>query len=207
MRYQKSLSLSMLLVCCLVAAGKDKKKVILPADVLQARSVLVVVDPDAGLAIDAPMANRTAQEDVEKALRNWGRFNMAPDASTADLIISIRKGNGKLAQPTVGGIPTNNRPIILEPTDSGIGMGGHTGNPSQIGDPTNSQPGIPHPQAEVGPAEDMFVVYRGKRDDALESPAVWRYSAKDALRSPGVPAVEAFRKLITEAEKQQAATP
>jgi hypothetical protein len=53
----------------------------------------------------------------------------------------------------------------------------------------------------------MFVVYRGKRDDALDSPAVWRYSAKDALRSPGVPAVDAFRKLIAEAEKQQAATP
>jgi hypothetical protein len=206
MRYQKILSLS-LLVCSVAAAGKDKKKVILPADVLEARTVLVVVDPDAGIALDAPMANRTAQEDVEKALMNWGRFNIAPDASTADLIISVRKGNGRIAQPTVGGIPTNNRPVILEPTDSGIGMGGHTGNPSQTGDPTNSQPGIPHPQAEVGPAEDMFVVYRGKRDNALESPAVWRYIAKDALRSPGVPAVEAFRKLIAEAEKQQAATP
>jgi hypothetical protein len=53
----------------------------------------------------------------------------------------------------------------------------------------------------------MFVVYRGKRDDALEYPAVWRYGAKDALRSPAVPAVEAFRKLIAEAEKQQAAAP
>jgi hypothetical protein len=53
----------------------------------------------------------------------------------------------------------------------------------------------------------MFVVYRGNRSDALHFPAVWRYSAKDALRSPGVPAVDAFRKLIAEAEKQQAATP
>jgi hypothetical protein len=207
MRVHRSLALSVLLVCSLVAAGKDKKKVILPTDVLEARTVLVVVDPDAGVAIDAPMANRTALQDVEKALMNWGRFIMAPDASTADLIISVRKGNGRIAQPTVGGIPTNNRPVIVNPTDSGIGMGGHTGNPSQAGDPANSQPGIPHPQAEVGPTDDMFVVYRGKRDDALNSPAVWRYSARDALRSPGVPAVEAFKKVITEAEKQQAATP
>jgi hypothetical protein len=207
MRYHRSLALSVLLLYCLVAVGKDKKKVLLPADVLEARTVLVVVDPDAGLALEAPMANRTAQEDVEKALMNWGRFTIAPDASTADLIISVRKGNGKIAQQTIGGVPINNRPVVLEPTDSGIGMGGHTGNPGQIGDPTNPQPRTPSPQEEVGQSQDMFVVYRGKRDDALDSPAVWRYSAKDALRSPGVPAVDAFRKLIAEAEKQQAATP
>jgi hypothetical protein len=207
MRHRRSLALSVLLVCCLVAAGKDKKKVLLPADVLEAKTVLVVVDSDAGVALEAPMANRTAQEDVEKALMNWGRFTIAPDASTADLIISVRKGNEKIAQQTVGGVPINNRPVIFEPTDSGVGMGGHTGNPSQMGDPTNPQPRTPSPQEEVGQTQDMFVVYRGKRSDALNSPAVWRYSGRDGLRSPGVPAVEAFRKLIADAEKQQAATP
>ena len=50
-------------------------------------------------------------------------------------------------------------------------------------------------------------MYRGKRDNALDAPAVWRYSAKDALRSPDVPAVDVFRNLIKEAEKQQSATP
>jgi len=53
----------------------------------------------------------------------------------------------------------------------------------------------------------MFVVYRDKRDDALDSPAVWRYSVNGALRSPDVPAVEAFRKLILEAEKQRGSKP
>jgi hypothetical protein len=115
--------------------------------------------------------------------------------------------NGKIAQPTVGGVPLNNRPIIFEPTDSGGRIGGHSGNPSQVGDPTNSQPESPRPQVEAGQAQDMFAVYRGKREDALDSSAVWRYSAKDALRSPGVPAVEEFKKLIAEAEKQKAARP
>jgi hypothetical protein len=159
------------------------------------------------VAIDAPNSNRTAQEDVEKALMNWGRFTLATDVSTADLIISVRKGNGKVVQPTIGGVPVNNRPVIFEPTDSGVGIGGHRGNPPQAGDPTNAQPQSPHPQVEVAQAQDMFVVYRGKRDNALDSPAVWRYSAKDALSSPGVPAVDAFRKLIAEAERQQAAKP
>jgi hypothetical protein len=53
----------------------------------------------------------------------------------------------------------------------------------------------------------MFVVYRGKRDNALDGPPVWRYSEKDALRTPDVPAVDAFRKAIVEAEKQKASTP
>jgi hypothetical protein len=207
MQLRKCLAFSLSLLCSLSAFAKDKKKVILPNDVLEARTVLVVIDPDAGVAIDAPTANRTAQEDVEKALMNWGRFDIAVDASTADLIISVRKGNGKIAQPTIGGIPTNNRPVIVEPTDSGISIGGHRGNPPQAGDPTNAEPQSPSPQVEVGQAEDTFGVFRGKRDNPLDYPAVWRYSAKDALRSPSVPVVDQFRKLIAEAEKQQASKP
>lgn len=197
------------MMACMVATakGKDKNKVVLPADVLQARTVLVLVDPDAGMAVDAPIANRTAQEDVEKALMNWGRFQMALNVSDADLIITVRKGNGKLAQPTVGGIPTNNRPVIFEPTDSGVRGGIHTGTTSTPGDPTSDQPGMPRPQTEVGPTQDMFVVYRGRRDSPLDSPPVWRFGAKDALRSPGVPAVDEFRKTIIEAEKQQGKKP
>ena len=208
MRFQRSLVISALLVSCLVAGGKNKKKIILPADVLEAKTVLVVIDPQAGTAIDAPLANRDARDAVEKALMNWGRFMLATDVSTADLVITVRKGNGKMAQPTIGGIPDNSRPVIFQPTDSGGRVGGSRGTPPMSGDPTSpqSQPG-PSPQVEVGPTEDTCEVYRGKRDDALDSPAVWRYSAKDALRSPGVPAVDQFRKTIAEAEKQRAATP
>jgi hypothetical protein len=207
MRYRWSFALIMAFVCCLVAAGKDKKKILLPNDILDARTVLVVIDPDAGVDVEAPLANRTAQQDVEKALMNWGRFTMAMDVSTADIIVVVRKGNGKIAQPTVGGIPNNNRPVILEPTDSTTRVGVHSGNPPQAGDPTNSQPQNPHEQVEMGQAQDMFVLYRGKRDEPLDSPAVWRYSAKGALRSPDVPAVDAFRKLVLEADKQRASKP
>jgi hypothetical protein len=90
MQQRRSFAFFLLLVCCLDANAKDKKKVLLPTDVLEARTVLVIVDPETGVAIDAPTANRTAQEDVEKALMNWGRLTMATDASSADLIISVR---------------------------------------------------------------------------------------------------------------------
>ncbi len=205
---RRSFAVSILLLSCLFAVGKDKKKVLLPADVLQARTVLVVVDPDAGVAIQDPNGNRAAREDVEKALMKWGRYSMAMDASNADLIITVRKGYGKMAQPGIGGVPINNRPVVLQPTDSGGRMGGRAGNPPNAGDPSDTQyPSGPHPQTEVGSSQDMFVVYRGGRDNPLDSPAVWRDAAKNALQSPGVPAVEEFQKLITEAEKQQAAKP
>jgi hypothetical protein len=207
MGYRRSLAICLLLMCCLVASGKDKKKALLPSDVLEAKTVLVVVDPDAGVALDAPNANRTAREDVEKALMNWGRFELAMDVSSADRVISIRKGSGKIAEPTVGGVPINNRPVMVDPTDSGIGIGGRRGTAPQLGDPTNAQPQSPRSQVEVGETEDTFMVYRGKRDNALDAPAVWRYRAKDGLRSPGVPAVVEFRKLVVESERQRAAQP
>jgi len=51
MRYSKSVAFFSLLICCLVAAGKNRKKIILPEDVLEARTVLVIIDPDAGIEL------------------------------------------------------------------------------------------------------------------------------------------------------------
>lgn len=210
MPYRKSLAVCLLVALGLVAStpvasAKDKKKVLLPVDILQARTVLVVVDPDAGIVAEAPLANPTARDDVEKALVRWGRYSLVSDGTDADLIITVRKGNGKIAQQTIGGVPLNRRPVTPQPTNSDAQNAG----PTIAGDPSNppwpSQG--PHPQEEIGSSQDMFVIYRGGRDNPLDSPAVWRYSARDALRSPDVPAVEEFKKLITEAEKQQAAKP
>ena len=197
---------SFLLLSCLFAPAKNKKKIILPVDVLQAETVLVVIDPDAGEAIDAPMANRTARNDVERALMDWGRFRLAMSALDADLIVSVRKGDGRFARPTIGGIP-DDRPVVLNPSPTDPRAGGQRGTPPPLTDPTGRQSDGPHPQIETGPSQDMFAVYRGKRENALDSPPVWRYTAKDALRSPGVPAVAEFRKTVVEAEKQQANNP
>ena len=208
MPYRKSLVVSLLIVSSLVAFGKNKKKTVLPADILQARTVLVVVDPDAGIVAEAPLANPTARNDVEQALMKWGRFSLVPNGTDADLIITVRKGHGKIAQTTIGGVPVINRPVN-QPTVSEGRIGAQNPSPTITGDPSNPPwpSDGPHPQEEIGSSQDMFVVYRGGRDNPLDSPAVWRYSAKDALRSPDVPAVEEFQKLITEAEKQLAAKP
>ena len=75
------------------------------------------------------------------------------------------------------------------------------------GDPTSPQASEPGPQVEVGSPQDTFGVYLGNGDNPLDSTPVWRCIAKDALRSPSVPAVDEFKKAITAAEKQQAAKP
>jgi hypothetical protein len=56
---------------------------------------------------------------------------------------------------------------------------------------------------EIGPSDDTFEVYRGDVSDALDSPPVWRYIAKDCLRAPGMRAVDEFRKAVTDSQKPQ----
>ncbi len=188
-------------------AAKDKKKLILPYDILQARTVLVLIDPDAGLSPTDPNANRNARDSVEKAIMKWGRFNLVQETNTADLVIIVRKGHGKMVEPTIGTGRANDHSIILEPTEDGVRLGGRTPNGPNGTDPGGVGSQSPSPRAEVSNGEDSFLVYRGvtehpDTDNPLDSPPVWRLIAKDALATPGVPAVDEFRKAINEAEKQ-----
>ena len=199
------LPLFVVLFASLALAG-GKKKVLLPASVLQARTVVVLIDPTAGTSMTAPLANKTAQEDVEKALAKWGRFSLVLDTQTADLVITLRKGSGKIVQPTIGGLPTNDRPVIIQPRDNGGRVGVQQGHPPGTTQ-TGPQDTKPHPQMEAGPPDDIFVVYQGHIDGPEGRAPVWQYEKKDGLKSPDVPAVAEFRRLIDEAEKQQKPNP
>ena len=199
--------LTLVLFLIAVSALADKKKNLLPAYVLKARTVSVLIDPEAGISISDPAANQTARDDVEKAITKWGRFLPVLDGMNPDLVIVVRKGHGKFVQPTIGSVPNgNDRPVVLQPTDNSIRIGGQKGRPpnsTQSGSPDTG----PHLRVEVGPSEDMFVVYEGDVDDPVSHPPLWRYLAKDALRSPDVPAVAEFRKVFEETEKRQKGKP
>jgi hypothetical protein len=184
-----------------VAQAKDKKKVILPDYVLKAQTVLIVINPDAGVSPQNPNANWVARQDVERAVMDWGRLTLAMEPLTADLVISVRRGTGKTVSPTISA--PDSRPVILDPSDQGVRIGAQHGTPP----PLTNGPTIntPHPSTEIGPSDDMFEVYRGRVEYPLDNAATWRYVAKDSLKSPNVPAVAEFRKLIEEAEKQQQA--
>src|SRR6266436_2610761 len=112
-----------------LASAKKKEKVLLPDYVLKAQTVVVLILPDTGEQMNDPFANRKAQEEVEKAIMKWGRFRLAQEAFTADLVIGVRKGTGKIANPTISGGPVDTRPGTSETTDSQIRVGVQHGRP------------------------------------------------------------------------------
>jgi hypothetical protein len=188
------------------ASAKDKKKIIVPEAVLRARTVLVVVSPEASDPLLNPNANRAAREDVEKALMKWGRFTLVPDGTRSenvDLIIAVRKGVAKTS-PTISGGPRDDRPVMVESTDDTIRIGGHQGHPPGQTDPgLGAPPAPPGIGAQIGGSEDAFEVYLAGQENPLDYPPVWGYMAKNALRPPNVQAVEEFRKFLERAEKEQ----
>jgi hypothetical protein len=194
------IGLGLLLSSLLLA--KDKS--VLPADVLTAQTVLVVIQPDAGEPLTSPGANSTAREDVERAITKWGRFKLVIDSQTADLIIAVRKGTGRAVNPTIGGGRIDDRPVVLQPGQGGdIRIGGQRGRPPDLSQGGAQPQDTPRVQTEVGPADDMLAVYRGRIEYPLDSPSVWRYVGKDSLRPPSVRALDEFRKALIAAERAQ----
>jgi hypothetical protein len=196
-----SLLLSLLLVP--EADAKKKKSQLLPEHVLRAETVLVVINPETGEPLTNLTANRTAQDEVEKALMKWGRFRLVMDSQTADLVIAVRKGHAN--GPTIRNSPTDDRPIIGQQTDDQIRVGIQRGRPPDLTDPGFGGPQGRRPRItnEMGSWEDTLEVYLGGVPHPLDGAPIWRYMAKDALNGPQVDAVEQFRKAIAESEEQR----
>jgi len=146
-----------------------------------------------------------------------------PTGQSADLIIVVRRGTGKVASATVHDPQQNRRPVVIDPIETGIGVGVQRGHaPPYAGQPDASQgSSIPdpsngpmtddraHPQMEIGnsTSNDSLLVYRGRTEKPLDGPVVWRYEAKNALKPHTVPAVDAFRKAVDQAEQAAAKQP
>jgi len=190
-----------------LGSAKGKAKDVLPFSVLRARTVAVIIDPDAGIALDDPNANQIARKDVEAALLKWGRFEPVLVGQPADLIIVIRRGPQRLVSETIPDPRQNSRTGGVNSTDDSIQVGGRRGTPPSQ---TSGSAGSPlpqsstHPRTEIGGPEDSFAVYDGSISNPYDRPPVWRYMARDALRSPAVPAVDEFRQAVAAAEKAAA---
>jgi hypothetical protein len=195
---------TLIAVCLLATMGfaKDKKKATLPTYVLRAQTVAIIIDPTAGFTIDDPRANEVARQDVESALLSWGRYNPILQTNDADLIVVVRKGNGRMVNDTIHDQRQNNRAGSVIPADNGVSISGQHSTPG----PPQPSP-EPTPQMDVGQTEDSFVVYEGGGDRPLDRAPAWRYIAKDGLMPHSVPAVDAFRKAVADAEKAAAKTP
>ena len=224
-----SIAVSLLAISAGVASANKKQKVHLPDYVLNAKTVLVVILPDAGEPMDDPFANRKAQEEVENAFMKWGRFQLTLDAELADLVIGVRKGTGKPANPTINRGPVDTRPGTIGTTDNQVWVGVQQGRPpdrTQQGAPKEhahkgmeagaeddrtpdlTQQGAPkehsHIGMEAGAENDTFKVFQGGEQYTVDNPPVWMYIAKDGLKPPRVVAVEEFRKAVEESDKAAA---
>ena len=190
-----------------IGFAKDKNKATLPPYVLRARTVAVVIDPHAGVSLDDPQANQIAQKDVETALLSWGRFDPILSTQAADLIIVVRRGHRHFVDQTITNPGQNDRHGSITATDNSTSIGAQHGRQPNVSGPGDVGDSSPHAQTEIGSSDDSFVVYQGGLESPLDSPAVWKYAAKDALIPHTVPAVEQFRKAIAQAEKAAAKTP
>jgi hypothetical protein len=191
------------------AFAKKNEKAPVPDIVVKAESVTVLILPDARESGASPYANRTAQEDVEKALTKWGRFHLTQEASSADLVIGVRKGTGKIANMTVGGPPSVTRPGTIETTDDTIRIGVQKGKPpsgTQIGDASGGRSADKGATTgmQAGELEDVFEVFIGGAQYHTNSQSLWSYRKTDGLKPPAMIAVEQFRKAVEESEKAMA---
>ena len=184
-----------------LAPAKNKKKQVLPDYVLKAETVAVVIRPYAGEPVTNPTANRTAEDNVERALTQWGRFRLVTDAQVADLVIAVQKGHA--AGQTINNSPTDNRPVIIQQGDGSVRVGAQQGRPSDLTYPVPPASGPPSVGSEVGSSEDLFEVYRGGwfNQYPLDNAPIWRYMGKNGLDGPQVKAVEEFKNAITESEQ------
>ncbi|HUD65980.1 MAG TPA: hypothetical protein VMQ17_15435 [Candidatus Sulfotelmatobacter sp.] len=196
----------LVLLLLVQASAKNKKKQVLPEDVLRAQTVAVVIRPEAGEPLTSPNANRTAQTNVENAITKCGRFKVIMNAPAADLIIAVRTGHAN--GPTIHNSPADRRPndyIGDIPDASQQGRSSPDLTNSGRATATDRRP---HISNEMGLLQDSFEVYRGRVEYPLDAPAVWRYVAKDALDDlPEIVAVEQFRNAINEAERRSQQKP
>ena len=115
----------------------------------------------------------------------------------------MRKGTGKAANPTINCGPVDTRPGTIETTDNQIRIGAQQGRPPDL-TRQGTPPEPAHAGMEAGAEDDTFMVFQGGGlRYPLENAPVWRYIAKDGLKSPRVEAVEEFREESEKAAAQK----
>jgi hypothetical protein len=213
--------LMMGLLMAMPALAKGKGDKALPAYILEARTVAVVIAPGTEMNPDNPQADQIAQKDVEAALVKWGRLEPVNTTLGADLIIVVHKGRGKPVDATMSD-PNQNQAGGVNPANNGGPMGAPgagspgSGYPTMGGQPTagqrypqgaSQQPPtqqVPAPIVEPVDVDDSFTVFDGRAEQRMKGTPGWKYVGLDGLHSHTVPVVESFKKAVLAADKAAA---
>jgi len=187
------LTTGLLLPLLVVGGIEAKEKHVLPDVVLEARTVMIVIIPDAREKPPNPKSEQALRDDVERALERWGRF-LSKSTGKVDLVIVARQGHVEAPKVT---FPANDPKSPLHPNSGSPQLDPNT--PGLAGDRAGAQRTVDELRLE----EDSFEVYQGGVDRPLDATPVWQYKAKLALTGPKVMAVEHLRKAIEESEKSR----
>jgi hypothetical protein len=161
-----------------LAQAKLKKPVVPLAIFGQAKYVYVQTQEGDAFTPGLLPEDRQAVFDVEKALRDWNRYELTARSDQAELVFVVR--TGRIASVGVhGGVSAGNHP-----TNGGVGPG--------IANPPRSDVGT---SAEVGSPDDLLWVYMRNPDGTLSAP-IWTKSEPDGLRSHSVPLLEEVRNEV-----------
>src|SRR5262249_5212448 len=150
--------LPLTVLLALFASAKDKKKE-LPYSVVQAKTILVVMPPSGSEPVSNPTANRLAQDDVEQALADWGRYRLVVDVESADLVMLVKKGHAQAVTPTVRGGRIDEQPVVIGPGDDTLRVGRAKSNPPDLSRQQTSDSSRPQVGTDVGQSEDMVEIY------------------------------------------------
>jgi hypothetical protein len=120
-----------------------------------------------------PPVDRQAANDVQDAIRDWGRYTLVYDRKAADLIILVRKGR-------------------TQETRNGIAI--HAGS-------SMPKPGIgPVTDVDGGDPDDMIAVYNESL--GTDTPPLWRESMSNGLDPPEIKLIRELRKNVEGAAKK-----
>lgn len=161
-----------------LAQAKPKKPNVPPAIFGQAKYVYVETREGDAYTPGLLPEDRQAIFDVEKAIRNWNRYQLTARPDQAELVFVVR--TGRLA--SVG-------------AHAGVSTGTHSPNNRVDVGNTNPQGNSVGGGVEVGPPDDLLWVYTRNPDGTLSAP-IWTKSEPNGLHSHSVPLLEEVRNEV-----------
>jgi hypothetical protein len=182
MKVWKAIALIAILIPALGVAQKAKKHNDVPAVFETAHSVYVEsADGDYSKpGLDA--ANRRAIEDVQDAVKVWGRYTLAVHPEQADLIFVVRKSRGS-STDAQNGLPAAPRPN---------GVAGPPRIPGQPGDSDTLGASAP-----MGIEGDRLMVYT--MTDGKRKGPIWTRELQGGLDGPSVLLVQQLKGAVERA--------
>lgn len=174
MRRSRCIVVFLVFVCCAGDLYATKKEVV-PPEVLSAKTVFVVARVGTvGAGKYTPDANR-AKSQVEKALRKWGRYELASSAEKADIVMIITEGHTG-TYGSVYGAPGGN-----------LGSGGGSGGPVNT--------------VAFDVLSDTLAIYKAGAVDENEPPLWKATETGDDFDWPAERVIKKFRKAVEKAAK------